>query len=237
MAGNLIRLDTRLRFHLKDVNNEFAERALIINQVIEEIALETRLFKKIYGFTVHKDKNLYDFRAIGKLNENTEIELQDVFIHDLTPEQIWEYVKTGEWQDPEIDKEEFVEENGISAPIGVMDIYDETGHSISHRFKWHGGSQYYCYDEAWLEENDGVTMAFVAYVNPDLDELRDEDIVTITPAIIEGCKYYFFNTFTTKTDDSGVANLYYTRYFQKKQNLIDMFPTQMSSMKGNRTWL
>jgi len=55
-------------------------------------------------------------------------------------------------------------------------------------------------------------------------------------AVIEGCKYYINDTFASHTD-AQVANVFYQRYWQKKQQLLNQYPSQIFAIQGKRTWL
>ncbi len=233
--SNIQTIAKKVNFHIRDVKSTSDEVEQIILQVISDISHETKLFKKIIGFTVHEDIKVYDFRNITRMNEETEVELQSVTINPYTPEDIIEFLETGEWQDPEVIKTEFIEDAAQSTFVDLLDIFDENGYSIREKFKYHGTAQYYCLDDDWRKEEDNVGKAFVASVVPHIDELLEEDMLIIMPAIIEGCKYYFNDTFAS-TNDAQVANLYYQRYWQKKQALIDQHPTQLISTGGNYRW-
>ena len=46
---------------LRDISNRNTEIEEIAQQVLNDIAMDTGMFKKIVGFTVHADKTIYDF--------------------------------------------------------------------------------------------------------------------------------------------------------------------------------
>lgn len=243
--ANIDTIRDKVRFHIKDVFVQDDELDQVILQVIEDIANQTRIFKKIYGFTIHEDIQVYDFRNLARMNEQVERELSGVTIGSFNQDDIidWMNLNTDtEWPSPEIMKTEFDENdcrdsgeepgpNTLVLPtecntlfIGLLDIYDAYGVSIMDMFREHGNSQYFVYDEQWLAQEDGVMKSFTASVVPDIDELLQEDLAIIMSTIIEGCKYYIANTFQAPTD-SQVANLYYQRYWKKKEELSDQFPT------------
>jgi len=236
MSDNITTIRGKVKFHIRDISFEDYQIDEMILQIITDIANETKLFKKIIGFTIHEDKKIYDFRDLTRMNERVEIELESVAIEPYTPEDIIDFITSGEWKDPIVDKTTFVEDEGQSLFIDLLDIYDEYGRIITDKFQYHGTAQYYCLNDIWRRENEGVGKCFVASVVPHIDEILQEDIHSIMSAIIEGCKYYFNDTFGSG-DDAQVANLYYQRYWQSKQALINKHPTQIFAIGRSKAWL
>jgi hypothetical protein len=70
-------------------------------------------------------------------------------------------------------------------------------------------------------------------VVPEIDELHDEDLITITSAVISGVKFYLNDTLHSP-EDSSATNYDFLRWHQKKQELRDDFPTVAFSIT-NRT--
>ncbi|OQX84624.1 MAG: hypothetical protein B6D63_04130 [Candidatus Latescibacteria bacterium 4484_7] len=237
--SNLETLRTKLKFHAKDISVTDDELDMVIEQVFEDIALRTRIFKKAYGFTVHEEIELYDFREIASLNERTEIEISDVTTGTFTDDQIVSFFQNSEeWPDPEVTKTLFNDDT-VSRMLGVIEIYDEYGVSVTDKFDYIGNEQYACRDKAWRDSMDDKPFLFIGYVVPVLDELRDEDMVTITSTIIEGAKYYIANTMQMPIDNQ-VSNLYYMRYFNKIKEIINQYPTLVYGVENrrkDRKWL
>ncbi len=227
----------KVRFHIRDIKFTEYEVDDIVLQVITDIANETGLFKKINGFTIHEDKYLYDFRDITRMNEQTEVELSAVTIGAVPQQDIIEWMQNPTYfPDPSIKKTQYVESDAESMLVNVLDIFDYLGRTVTKKFKYHGTSTYYVENETWLKENDKRTFAVTCSVIPHIDELLPEDLQTIMSTIIEGCKYYFNDTLQGQSD-AQVANLFYQRYWQKKQALVNQFPTQIISVASNRSWV
>ena len=178
----------KVRFHIRDVSATDLEMNQVIIQTIEDIGQDTAIFKKVFGFTVHKDKSLYDFRNMLLMNEQVEEELSSVYIGDISDQDLIDFLADPtDIPSPEINKTTFIEDTAKSSIIKLMDIFDEAGKSVNHKFHYHGISNRFVEDQNWLDENDGKNFAFVAAVKPRLTELLPEDLSTITSAIIEGC--------------------------------------------------
>ncbi len=234
--SNIEIIRNKVRFHVRDVYNKEADLDQIILQTIEDISNETQIFKKVIGFTIQKDKNLYDFRDICRMNEQVEVELAAVTIGEPSTSELIAFLQDPtNFPDPTIIKDVFVETDGESMFINLLDVFDENGVCISPLFHNHGAASYYVYNDEWLKDNDGVTKAFTASVIPQIDELLPEDLAYIMSTIIEGCKYYYNDTFASASD-AQVANIFYQRYWQRKQALINQFPTKIFSIPGKKSW-
>lgn len=231
MEGNLRTLVDKVKIHVRDTHASETDIGIMVIQVIEDIANRTDLFKKMQGFTVHSDKDSYDFNAMMNMNERVEEELTAVTIEPLDNADLLKFLATGVFQDPTVDQDTFIEVTAMSEFIKTLAIYDETGRSVSEMFQYQGSSIYMVHDPEWLKQNDNKNFAYLAIVKPDIDELLPTDINTITSTVIQGCKFYFNDTMQSSTD-AQVANLYYQRYFNAMQALQDRFPTKVFGYKS-----
>ena len=236
---NIQYLRDKVKLHIRDVYTTDEEVDSVILQVIEDIAREVKLFRKLSGFTIEKDKQLYDFRNITRLNEEVETELENVYIGGFTDLQMKLFLMgREEWPDPLTFKRTFNEQEFMTF-FGVLGLYDEYVRNIMDKFHHTSTSVYMVTDEQWLEDNDGKQMVAMTYGLPKVDELLNEELTMITSCVIEGCKYYFANTLQSATD-AQVSNLFYQRYWYKKKELIDQYPLyapQITSQTKDNKWL
>ena len=229
---------SKVRFHIKDIYINDQELEMLVTQVLEDIAGTTKIFKKLYGFTLHESIEVYNFREIARMNEQVEVELQDVVIGTPDRSEMIKFLLSGSFPTPNVQKTQFVESDAMSYMLDLLDIFDANGMSVTDKFQYHGTTQYYCLDKYWRKDNDTKTFCFTASVSPHIDEINPEDLLIIMDAVIEGVKYYAANTLQT-VEDGQVANIYYQRFFSKQQNLIDRYPTQIFSImspKGISQW-
>jgi hypothetical protein len=223
--SNLEILRNKVKIHIRDIYTADEEVDSIILQVIEDIAREVKLFKKLNGFTVEKGKQLYDFRNISRMNEEVETELENVYIGGIPDVRLIEmFLKKEKFPDPLVIKKNFIEGDFMTY-FGLMGIYDSDITSILDKFHNSGVSTYVVSDTEWLEEHDGENMVALTFGCPKIDEIPPEEIQVITSCVVEGAKYYFANTLQS-TADAQVSNLFYQRYWNKKKELISMYPTQ-----------
>jgi hypothetical protein len=213
---------------------EDADLEEMIDTVIGEIAMETRIFKKLYGFTVHESISKYNFRYIARLNEQVEQEPASITFTDPSMVEIIQFINNGEIPDIAVEKELLVED-AQSQFIDLLDIFDERGMSVLHKFEERGSSYYFCYDETWRMINDGKSFAFSGWVKPEISELHNEELTILLPTIISGCKFYV-NDILHGVTDTQATNYDYMRWFNNKKSLMDKFPTLVYSTKENTRW-
>ncbi len=234
-GDNMSYLVKKVKFHTRDIKIEEEELEELILQVIDDIANDTKIFKKILGFSVHEEVKVYDFNALTNMSETVEEELSTVSVMPITPDQIEDFFDTLTLPNPEIDKDLFIEGDGKSTFLAVMDIFDNTGMEVTNKFKYHGTSEYLCEDEEWRREHDLEQFAYTAAVIPHIDEMLPDTLRIITTAVVQGAKYYNSDTLEGQVD-AQVANIYYQRYWQKRQELINRYPTQVFSAGLNKQW-
>lgn len=228
-------LRNKVKIHIRDVNIENSELDDIIDTVLTEIALETRIFKKLYGFTVHEDIDRYNFMYIARMNEQVEEEPTNIIIEEPPLEEIIDFIENGNFPDIAVDKNLEVEPYQ-SQFFDLMDIYDENGDSVLSKFEERGSSYYFVYDEAWRKINDQKRFVFSAWIKPDVNELHDEQLSMILHTVIAGCKFYINDTLHSP-DDTQATNYDFMRWFQGKEQLMNKFPTTVYSTKENYKWL
>jgi len=228
-------LRNKVKIHVRDVNMTDSELDDIIDTVLNEISLETRVFKKLYGFTVHEDMEQYDFRYIARLNEQVEQEPGNITLGDPSPGDIIKFISEGTFPEILVNKNLEIE-TAQSQFIDLLDLFDEKGFSVLHRFEERGTSTYFCYNDEWRKQNDLKRFVMAAWVRPDIAELHDEDLSIILTTVIAGCKFYI-NDILHSVEDTQATNYDFMRWFQNKQRLADRFPTTVYSTKVDGKWL
>jgi hypothetical protein len=237
MATNIELLRTRIRAVVGDVKIDDTQLDEIINHTIQDIAQYTKLFKKLYGFTVHKDVEMYNFRAIARMNEETEQEPSSITISDPDIRDVLEFIQDGEFADPKVDKT-LEEDLARSLLIDVLDIFDQYGNSVLNKFSERGSAYYYCYDAAWREANHNEPFVFAGWITPHIDELSPEYFFDLLPALVAGCKF-FINDLLHSPSDTQATNYDFMRYYQAKEHLLNKFPASVISVDTERIkqWL
>jgi hypothetical protein len=230
-------LRNRLRSIIGDIKIDDDQLDEMINHTIQDIAQHTMLFKKLYGFSVHKEVEMYNFRAIARMNEETEEEPSEIIISDPDLKDVLEFIQDGKFADPKVDKT-LEEDLAKSLLIDVLDIFDKNGHSVLDKFSERGSTYYYCYDERWREENDNEPFVFAAWITPHIDELQPEYFFDVLPALTAGVKF-FINDLLHSPSDTQATNYDFMRYHQAKEELKNKFPVTVISTNVQRInrWL
>jgi len=225
--ANIDYLREKVKYHIRDVSLNDDGVDSVIQTVLEDISLGSRLFKKLHGFTVDKDITTYNFRALGRLNEQTEQEPTEITFSAPIQEEIEAFLTTGVLPSPTVNKV-LQDDLAQSRVIDVLDIFDGSGVSIMDKFEERGSSYYIVYDQEWLDTHDGEFMCFSAWIVPHIDELADEHLLDITQCVIAGCKFYINDTLHSK-EDVQATNYDFMRYHQCKENLTNRYPTTVVS--------
>jgi hypothetical protein len=135
----------------------------------------------------------------------------------------------------EVEKELEVDPNE-SEFLYLLDVVDKDLQSKMDQFSYIGSDYYMCKDESWRALVDPLiktgteyydnNFIFIANVIPALDELDYSDIDKFFDALVEGCKYYLANTMQS-ANDSQVSNLFYMRFYKKKEDIINRFDNKV----------
>jgi hypothetical protein len=207
----------------------------IIETVVDEIALETRIFKKLYGFTVHENIEQYDFRYIARMNEQVEEEPTNITFGTPGRLEIIDFIANGNFPEIPVEKDLTIEPYQ-SQFFDLLDIFNEDGYSTLNMFEERGGTTYFLYDEQFRNINDNKRFVFVGWIKPDISELHDEELSIIAPTVINGVKFYVNDTLHSP-EDTQATNYDFMRWYQAKENLMNRFPTTVYSTREDKQWL
>jgi len=217
----------------------------LIKTVVIDIAKTTKIFKDMIGFSIIKDFYDYDFELIMKMNDKVREDLSTVTIGSLTDEQILNYLSNYDetsFPSPNITYEKLnfpisrtmLEVNDVVVLNEDKNKYISVFNLFEHisRFKYRNFNQ-----AIFGFNNDKTKEQAIALVTvtPDINNISDDIVNVIEPALIEGLKY-FVQTPYTNIDDMQSTSIILNRYNYEKQKLMDMFPiTDAKFYKG--AWL
>ncbi len=214
-------LRKKVKYHIRDIHILDPELDGIIETVFEEISAKTRIFKKLFGFTVHEDIMSYNFKAIARLNERVELETTSIVIGDPLPEDMWNFIKTGEFPDPVVGKD-LVVDPARARMQHLLDIYDIDGNSVLSKFEERGSDYYFCFDDEWRKINDQKPFVFVGSIVPEIDELTDDMLMELVPTVIAGAKFYINDTMHSP-DDTQATNYDFMRWYQAVEEITNRY--------------
>ena len=196
------------------------------------------------GFSIVKDFYDYDFELIMKMNDEVRTKVSSISIGELSNTDILNYLSnydTSGFPAPAIDYDV------INSPINrillsvddvvSLDNEKDDYKSIFNLFSYLNRFIYRLTNISLvLSPNQKIRQALaLVTVVPDFNNINDEIITLIEPALIEGLKY-FVQTPYTNPDDMQSTSIILNRYNYEKQRLMDMFPTNDARLyKG--AWL
>ena len=234
---------------VKNVTLSDAEWQILLEQVVADIANETRIFKKMVGFTVEPTVEYYDFQAITSLHDKLTFDIYNITIGSFTFDDIMSISKGCV---PSLT----TTAAGVYSNLGnmILDVHDIIATDTRSLFKDFRYVQGYTYrnmnydpcanvcevdtsvedcvqkgDEAFIVDDAKKAIAIVSF-EPDLSAIPPELERRIKPAIIAGLKF-FGNDIYNDQENAAVANLFYQRYFAAKRELINKYPAYGTSNK------
>jgi len=224
----------RIKLLVRDIEFSDEEYDELFRIVLTELAVETKIFRKLYGFTVDENIVDYNFSALAEMNEEVEQEPTNITIGRVSPEDFEKFIETGVFPEVPIEKE-FIDDPYRSHLIDVVDILDDEGYSISHKFEYRGGSYYYLTDSAYRRQADGKPFVFVATVIPDIGELPPMVLQTIFHSLVAGIKFYAYDT-QQSTADTQSSNYNFLRWHQAKEELRNRFANYVRTKQRSNKW-
>jgi hypothetical protein len=219
------KLLNKVQRHVRDVNVTRSELLAITNDTLDDITTRIPIFKKLFGFSVHKDKRTYDFRALARMNEQVEMEPVSITYGDPNIADIIDFISNGDFPDIVVDKTEYTED-ARSRYVDLIDIYAPDGRSVMDFFHYRGGDQYFVYNDDFLAQYDGEQFAYLAWVSPELTELTDDALLIVMPALIPGVKFHVYDMLHSSVDVQS-TNYDFMRYHQAIEELQNRFPTRV----------
>ena len=215
------------KFYVRDIGVQDIDLENILKDVLSDIAINTKIFKRTFGFTLEPEVSRYPIRDLYQLNDKTEATITDInFTTDFSNTQsLIDYlssagtVPVGENISTSVD-------NKYSDYIETIDVFDNKFNSYLKYLEAVNKNDYYI--NTILSEP--VDVNAIVSVNPILDELDEKIEKQIRFAIISGLKAY---THTLENQVNEPVGLTLNKQFEyDKQKLINQYPYFGLSKKG-----
>jgi len=205
------------KFYVRDVGITDEDLQKVVDDVVRDIALSTRIFKKMFAFTIEPDIDRYDFKALLELYERYEPELDTLTIRDYTEEEIISII-SNPLTDINTMDETYTYGVPLSTFLDVTNILDENGSSIFNYFQHLSGSVY----RINYRTTKPINALCICTIVPNIESI-DEDIeIEIKSAIIEGLKYYTDTTLNPQNVSPDINS--YKKFVNAKADLQGKFP-------------
>ena len=215
------------KFYIRDIGISDTDLQNVLRDVISDIAVNTKIFKRVFSFTLEPEMNMYPIKDLYQLSDKSEIIINSI-TYSLksydTKEKLLEYLN-----EPIINVDEtkdIQKDNEYSDYIEVIDLFDDKFNSYGHYLEPVGKDDYYLN----IKIDKPILLTGIAIINPLLSEINDRIEKQIRFAIISGLKAY---THTLESQPNEQVSLVLNKQFEyDKQKLINKYPYYGLSKKG-----
>jgi len=249
---------SKYQLYTRDINLSLDDLSLVIQDVVNEIARTTNIFKEVFVFTLEKDTYEYDIQSIFNLIERTRRKLVSVTINDYTDDQLKTFLSSPE--DLNVDTTKTYDDNQYyNQLIDVNDfltlVPDESIDSnklvsIFNEFTQIGRFVYKvnfdinkyvkgtCSQDDIKCKNDqrpeNISVLCMVTIIPNINNITDEIEAIIKPVIIEGIKYYVTPGNSNNFEQTRYNN--WGRYHKAMLTLLSEYPNMVGEVRVKNKW-
>ena len=252
--------------YVRDVELSINDTEEILQDVIFEIAEDTKMFKNTFAFDIEKCDEVYDIKALYGLSQVMKYDTNDVEEENYSTEDLIAILQGKDLPDKNAGKEckgtkedSSVNENKtntscINTYMNLIDIlYFDTNNkkyplmSVVNRWFDKVNESLLEIIPANISEDTGVSysnmtlnnpITVIAHVSiiPSINNLTSDDERILKPAIIAGLKYKASDLYMNAVNEQ-VSNLLFQRFYNAKKQLAFTFPQFISHVRRrNREW-
>ena len=216
------------KFYVRDIGISDTDLQNVLRDVISDIATNTKIFKRVFSFTLEPGLDEYPIKDLYQLADKSEPTILDInYTTNLdTQEGLIDYLTNAD-----INVQQTVDtttDNTYSDYIEVIDLFDDKFNSYGHYLEPVGKDDYYLN----IKIDKPIPLTGIAIINPLLSEIDNRIEKQIRFAIISGLKAY---THTLESQPNEQVSLVLNKQFEyDKQKLINKYPYYGLSKKGVR---
>ena len=216
------------KFYVRDVGISDTDLQNVLNDVISDIATNTKIFKRVFSFTLEPGLDEYPIKDLYQLADKSEPTILDInYTTNLdTQEGLIDYLTN-----VDINVQQTVDtttDNTYSDYIEIIDLFDDKFNSYMKYLEPVSKDDYYLN----IKIDKPIPLTGIAIINPLLSEISDRIEKQIRFAIISGLKAY---THTLENQPNEQVSLVLNKQFEyDKQKLINKYPYYGLSKKGVR---
>ena len=225
--------------YIKDISVPVEDLNVIIRDVVADIAISTKIFKKPFGFTISKDISQYDFKSLFNLSVALEYDVTNLSIGIVIDDNGSEVLKT---------KTTMVNNNYQHTLLSVDDvilIYDKlngkSGNkdfsmtSIFDKFLHLSGFIYQIKDTYFIGKEGQLDAIAIGSVIPDVDAISGDNERLIRPCVIAGLKYYVASSMMN-TENMQMISMFKSNFENEKIRLQNTFNT-VDAKQIKQSWI
>lgn len=227
-----------LKIMTNDIKVSDSELASLMQLVLDEILVETRIIKKMYQLTIFDTLEFYDLKSNATLQDRYETGVSGVSLANPTA-SISDVISlmTGaiELAKPSISFSTEAINEDITF-IAIDDIFNDKLQSVMNEFEIINGHRYNVKSLLFRQEYNDTPLYYIASILADIDKIDEGLYAAILPVVIQGVKFYLYNDPISKALDQS-NNYHAMRYFRAKESLMNMFPHKLTMKRRKTTWL
>ena len=214
------------KFYVRDIGVTDTDLTNILQDVVSDISVNTKIFKRMFSFTLEPELDMYPIKDLYQLSDKLEPTILDInYTTNFNTQQgLIDYLSNAD-----INVQQTIDtttDNIYSDYIETIDLFDDKFNSYMPYLEPVGIDDYYLIKKI----NKPTPITGIAVINPLLSEVSDRVEKQIRFAIISGLKAY---TNTVENQMGEQAGLVLNKQFEyDKQKLINKYPYYGLSKKG-----
>lgn len=211
------------KFYVRDIGIIDADLTNVLNDVISDIAINTKIFKRVFGFTLEPNINQYNIKHLYQLSDKLQIVINGINYTDYTNvnDLLQTFKNKGNIGAGDIKVDETLDtsiKNTYCDYLECVDIFDNSFNSYMNYFEPINK------DEFWLTftPKESIEVTGIVSVNPLVNEITNNIENQIRFAIISGLKAYVH---TLENHPNAQEGLVLNKQFEyDKQKLMNQSP-------------
>jgi len=244
--------------YVRDVSITDDDLTSVMQDVINEIARDTKIFKEVFGFTVsncteeYNMKNLFNIYSSVKEDSITSISLSEPVFNEESVinliNQITSNDKVCNLSGLTVGEETTTINGKFNNYVHLLDVITtsvsksgsntEPTSSIGKFLSWLNGDTYILNSSYMRRFGYGDTYSIpvigVAIIVPQLNDIDEDMEMVLRPAIIAGLKYYVSDMYMNMANEQ-VSDVLYRRFYVRKKQLMNDYPNNVSVDNTNHS--
>jgi len=215
----------KYKFYVRDVSVTDEQLQMLLQDVVNDIAVSTKIFKRLVGVIIDPDIKEYNFKNIYEQTIRlTNTRIENLTIADYSNDTLVEFLK-----DPNSLSIDTTVEKTVSIPDTFIDVVDVLG-NIYTDDSTPLGSIFYKFDRIGVNDykfveniKESKNALCIVNVIPALDNIDEQMESYMKMAIVAGLKYYTETQVVNQNLNYQISS--YKVFENAKNQLQGLFPT------------
>jgi len=213
------------KFYVRDIGITDSNLNIVLQDVINDIAMSTKIFKKAFGFTIEPGLYDYNFGALLEVYERTQEQtINSLTMESYTEEQLLQFLSDPTQLDLTVIDSST---NGIplNTYIETLDVlskvYDTEQSILGSVFDYFESIDGYSYKFV-KELQEPISALAIVNIVPNITNIDNRLELYLKGAIIEGLRYYADTKTNMQSVNPDINS--YKKYSNAKVELQNKFP-------------